>query len=112
MLLIAAILRRALDELLADRKFKSCSSGQNFSLFHEILQSSAPQVTPFTWWQRHNGEYVEGVSDINSIIVLQKIDLGFLDILAPWAGNTASRGSPSRLIMDPATIKVPWTSFH
>ena len=50
-------------------------------------------------------DYFEKVSDINSIIVLQKMDLAFLDILAPLGRKYGKQGIAVPFIMDPGYIQ-------
>ena len=52
--------------------------------FHEILQNSAPRIhSLYLVGSVLTEDYIEKISDINSIIVLQEIDFAFLDTLAP-----------------------------
>ena len=73
--------------------------------FHEILQTSAPQIhSIYLVGSALTEDYHEGVSNINSVIVLQKMDLGFLDILAPLGKKYGKQGIAVPLIMDPVYI--------
>lgn len=70
--------------------------------FHEILQNSASQI--------HSMYLVgavlakEDASKIDSVIVLEKMDLAFLDILAPLGSRYGKQGFVAPLIMDPVYI--------
>lgn len=50
-------------------------------------------------------DYIEKVSDINSIIVLQDMDLKFLDILAPLGKKYRKKGISAPLLMTPDYIQ-------
>lgn len=74
--------------------------------FHDILQSSGPNIhSIYLVGSVLTEDYLEKVSDINSIIVLQKIDLAFLDILAPLGKKYGKKGIAVPLIMDPGYLQ-------
>lgn len=74
--------------------------------FHAILQNAAPRIhSLYLVGSVLTEDYLEKVSDINSIIVLQKIDLAFLDILAPLGKTHGKQGMAVPLIMDPAYMQ-------
>lgn len=50
-------------------------------------------------------DYIEKVSDINSIIVLKEMDLGFLDLLAPLGKRYRKKGLAAPLLMTPGYIQ-------
>jgi hypothetical protein len=50
-------------------------------------------------------DYIEKVSDINSIIVLKEMDLNFLDILAPMGKKHHKKGISAPLLMTPDYIQ-------
>jgi predicted nucleotidyltransferase len=50
-------------------------------------------------------DYIEKVSDINSVIVLQEMDLKFLDILAPLGKKYRKKRISAPLLMTPEYIK-------
>ncbi|RJR40082.1 MAG: hypothetical protein C4567_11315 [Deltaproteobacteria bacterium] len=73
--------------------------------FHEILQASGPQVhSLYLSGSVLTGDYREGTSKIDSVIVLQKMDLAFLDLLAPLGRTYGKKGIAAPLIMDPAYL--------
>jgi hypothetical protein len=74
--------------------------------FHEILQDWAPQIhSIYLVGSVSPDDYLQKVSDINSIIVLHKMDLAFLDILAPLGKKYRQQGIAAPLIMDPGYIQ-------
>ena len=74
--------------------------------FHEILPDSAPVIhSIYLVGSVLTEDYLEKVSDINSIIVLQKMDLAFLDILAPLGKKYGKQGIAVPFIMDPGYIQ-------
>lgn len=73
--------------------------------FHEILQAAAANIhSLYLVGGVLTEDYQEGVSKIDSVIVLQKMDLAFLDILAPLGQNYGKKGIAAPLIMDPAYL--------
>ncbi len=74
--------------------------------FHEILQAAGEQVhSLFLVGEALTEDYQEGASKIDSVIVLQEMDLAFLDTLAPLGGKYGKQGLAAPLIMDPAYIR-------
>ena len=74
--------------------------------FHEILASSAAQIDSiYLVGGVLTEDYREGVTKIDSVIVLHKMDLAFLDILAPLGKKYGQQGFAAPLIMDPAYIR-------
>ena len=73
--------------------------------FHEILESSAAQIDSiYLVGGVLTEDYREGAAKIDSVIVLHKVDLAFLDILAPLGGKYGRQGFAAPLLMDPAYI--------
>jgi hypothetical protein len=73
--------------------------------FHEILPSSAAQIDSiYLVGGVLTEDYREGVTKIDSVIVLRQMDLAFLDILAPLGGRYGKQGFAAPLIMDPVYI--------
>ena len=73
--------------------------------FHEILAAAASQIhSLYLVGGVLTEDYQEGVSKIDSVIMLQKMDLAFLDILAPLGQNYGKQGIAAPLIMDPAYL--------
>jgi hypothetical protein len=73
--------------------------------FHEILESSAAQIDSiYLVGGVLTEDYREGAAKIDSVIVLHKVDLAFLDILAPLGGKYGRQGLAAPLLMDPAYI--------
>jgi hypothetical protein len=69
--------------------------------FHEILKNSAPQIhSLYLVGSVLTEDYLEKVSDINSVIVLQEMALDFLDILAPLGKKYGKKGIAVPLVMD------------
>jgi len=74
--------------------------------FHEILRNSAPRIhSLYLIGSSLTEDYLEKVSDINSIIVVQEIDFAFLDTLAPLGKRGRQKGLAVPLIMDPVYIQ-------
>jgi hypothetical protein len=74
--------------------------------FQEILQNSAPRIhSLYLIGSVITEDYLEKVSDINSIIVLKEIDFTFLDILAPLGKRYRRQGLAVPLIMDPVYMQ-------
>ena len=74
--------------------------------FHEILQNSAPRIhSLYLVGSVLTEDYLEKISDINSIIVLQEIDFTFLDTLAPLGKRYRRKGLAVPLIMDPVYLQ-------
>ncbi len=74
--------------------------------FHEILQKSAPRIhSLYLVGSVLTEDYLEKISDINSIIVLQEIDFAFLDTLAPLGKKYRHKGLAIPLIMDPVYLQ-------
>lgn len=74
--------------------------------FHDILQNSASNIhSIYLVGSVLTEDYLEKISDINSIIVLQKMDLAFLDILAPLGKKYRKKGIAVPLIMDAGSIR-------
>lgn len=92
----------------------TCLSTENLSpslqakispFFHEILQNSAAQIDSiYLVGGVLTEDYREGVTKIDSVIVLRQMDLAFLDILAPLGSKYGKQGFAAPLIMDPAYI--------
>jgi predicted nucleotidyltransferase len=73
--------------------------------FHEILENSAPQIhSIYLVGSVLTEDYLEQTSKIDSVIVLQKMDLAFLDVLAPLGNKYGKRGLAAPSIMDPGYI--------
>ena len=74
--------------------------------FHEILESSAARIhSLYLVGSVLTEDYLENVSDINSIIALTEIDFAFLDVLAPLGKKHGQQGLGVPLIVDPAYIQ-------
>ena len=74
--------------------------------FHEILQNSAPRIhSLYLVGSVLTEDYLEEVSDINSIIVLKEPDFAFLDTLAPLGKKYRRKGLAVPFIMDPVYIQ-------
>ncbi|MGA8573469.1 MAG: hypothetical protein WB560_13470 [Desulfobaccales bacterium] len=74
--------------------------------FHEILDSAAPRIhSLYLVGSVLTEDYLEGVSDLNSIIVLGKMDLDFLDVLAPLGPKYGKTGLAAPWVMDPGYIQ-------
>jgi predicted nucleotidyltransferase len=72
---------------------------------HDILKTSAPQIhSLYLVGGALTPDYQED-SKIDSVIVLQKMDLAFLDILAPLGKEYGKKGIAAPLIMDPVYIR-------
>lgn len=73
--------------------------------FHDVLENSAAKIhSLYLVGGVLTEDYRDGVSKIDSVIVLQKMDLAFLDILAPLGSNYGKKGIAAPLIMDPGYI--------
>lgn len=73
--------------------------------FHEILQNSAAQIhSIYLVGGVLSEDYQEKAGKIDSVVVLQKMDLAFLDILAPLGKKYGQQGFTAPLIMDPAYL--------
>ena len=73
--------------------------------FHEILAAAAPKIhSLYLVGGVLTEDYQEGASKIDSVITLQKMDLAFLDILAPLGNNYGKKGIAAPLIMDPGYL--------
>ncbi len=73
--------------------------------FHEILASSAAQIDSiYLVGGVLTEDYREGAAKIDSVIVLHKVDLAFLDILAPLGKKYGQQGLAAPLLMDPVYI--------
>ena len=73
--------------------------------FHEILASSAARIdSSYLVGGVLTEDYREGADKIDSVIVLHKVDLAFLDILAPLGSKYGRQGFAAPLLMDPAYI--------
>ncbi|MCL4501133.1 MAG: hypothetical protein M1438_04675 [Deltaproteobacteria bacterium] len=73
--------------------------------FHEILEkSSTPIDSIYLVGKVLTEDFREGVSKIDSVIVLKQMDLAFLDILAPLGKKYGQQGIAAPLIMDPVYI--------
>ena len=80
--------------------------------FHEILQNSAPRIhSLYLVGSVLTEDYLEKISDINSIIVLQEIDFAFLDTLAPLGKRFRQKGLAVPLIMDPVYLQRSLAAF-
>lgn len=74
--------------------------------FHEILERAAPRIhSLYLVGSVLTEDYFEGVSDLNSIIVLHKMDLDFLDLLAPLGRKYGKTGLAAPWVMDPGYIQ-------
>jgi hypothetical protein len=74
--------------------------------FHEVLKSAAPRIhSLYLVGSVLTEDYLEGVSDLNSFIVLRKMDLDFLDVLAPLGGKYGKTGLAAPWVMDPGYIQ-------
>ena len=74
--------------------------------FHEILPNSAPQIhSIYLVGGVLTEDYQENATKIDSVIVLKKMDLAFLDILAPLGAKYGKQGLAAPLIMDPAYLR-------
>jgi hypothetical protein len=70
--------------------------------FHALLQNSAPDIhSLYLVGSVLTEDYLPQVSDINSVIVLQKMAFAFLDTLAPLGKKYGPQGLAVPLIMDP-----------
>lgn len=79
--------------------------GKISPFFHEILEAARAKVhSLYLVGEVLTEDYQEGASKIDSVIILQKMDLAFLDILAPLGGKYGKQGLAAPLIMDPAYI--------
>jgi hypothetical protein len=75
------------------------------AFFHDILQNSAPRVhSLYLVGSVLTEDYLDNISDINSIIVLQEIDFAFLDTLVPLGKSYRRQGLAVPLVMDPAYL--------
>jgi hypothetical protein len=73
--------------------------------FHEILQAAGPRIhSLYLVGGVLTEDYREGTSKIDSVIVLQKMELAFLDLLAPLGRNYGKKGIAAPLIMDPGYL--------
>ncbi len=73
--------------------------------FHDILQDSAAKIhSMYLVGSVLTEDYQEKTAKIDSVIVLQKMDLAFLDILAPLGNKYGKQGFAAPLIMDPVYI--------
>ncbi len=74
--------------------------------FDEILPGSADQIhSIYLVGAVLTEDYQEQTSKIDSVIVLQKMDLAFLDTLAPLGRKYRQQGIAAPLIMDPGYLK-------
>jgi len=73
--------------------------------FHDVLEKAAAKIhSLYLVGGVLTEDYQDGASKIDSVIVLQKMDLAFLDILAPLGQNYGKKGIAAPLIMDPAYL--------
>ncbi|MCX5891242.1 MAG: hypothetical protein NTY36_17595 [Deltaproteobacteria bacterium] len=73
--------------------------------FHEILQNSTSQIhSVYLVGAVLTEDYQEQTTKIDSVIVLKKMDLAFLDTLAPLGAKYGKQGLAAPLIMDPAYL--------
>lgn len=73
--------------------------------FHEILQASGPQIhSLYLVGRALTEDYRERASKIDSVIILKKMDLAFLDLLAPLGRTYGEKGIAAPLIMDPGYL--------
>ena len=73
--------------------------------FHEILKAGGPKIhSLYLVGGVLTEDYQEGASKIDSVIMLQKMDLSFLDILAPLGRKYGQEGIAAPLIMDPGYL--------
>ena len=74
--------------------------------FHDLLKNSAPHIhSIYLVGSVLTEDYLEKVSDINSIIVLQKMNFAFLDTLATLGKKYRKKGLAVPLIMDPVYLQ-------
>ncbi len=74
--------------------------------FHEILRSSAARLhSIYLVGTVLTDDYQEQTSKIDSVILLEKMDLAFLDTLAPLGQKYRQQGIAAPLIMDPGYLK-------
>jgi hypothetical protein len=74
--------------------------------FHEILQDWAPRIhSIYLVGNVLSEDEVEKVSGINSVIMLRKMELAFLDVLAPLGRKYRRQGIGAPLIMDPGYLQ-------
>ena len=88
---VSAIVTPFLEDILRDSSWKIHS-------FHVIGSA----VTP---------DFIAKKSDINSIVVLQEMDLKFVEFLAPLGKKYGGKGLSAPLIMTPAYIKSSLDAF-
>jgi hypothetical protein len=80
--------------------------------FHDILQNSAPRIhSLYLVGSILTEDYLEKISDINSIIMLQEIDFAFLDTLAPLGRKYLQKGLAVPLTIDPAYMQSSLNVF-
>ena len=74
--------------------------------FQEILEKSAPNLhSLYIVGSALTGDFIEKVSDINSIIVLKEMDLAFLDLLAPMGRKYRKQRLAAPLTLTPDSIQ-------
>ena len=78
--------------------------------FHEILENSAPQIhSIYLVGSVLTEDYQEKTSKIDSVIVLKKMDLAFLDVLAPLGNKYGKKGLAPRVFAQFNALIVPRT---
>jgi hypothetical protein len=79
--------------------------GRIVPFFQEILEKAEPQLHSLHLiGSALTADFIEKVSDINSIIVLKEMDLKFLDILAPMGQKYRKQGIAAPLTLTPDAI--------
>ncbi len=74
--------------------------------FHEILQNAPARVhSIYLVGSVLTEDYRDKLGDVNSLIILQKMDLAFLDVLAPLGKTYGPQGITAPTIMDPAYLQ-------
>jgi hypothetical protein len=74
--------------------------------FQEILAAAAATIhSLYLVGGVLTEDYQEGATKIDSVIILKKMDLSFLDILAPLGRQYGQRGIAAPLIMDPGYLQ-------
>ncbi len=76
-----------------------------YPFVHDILENSAPQIhSIYLVGSVLTGDEPVKTTNIDSVVVLKKIDLAFLEVLAPLGNKYGKKGLASPLIMDPGYI--------
>ncbi|MEW6659112.1 MAG: hypothetical protein AB1424_10670 [Thermodesulfobacteriota bacterium] len=75
--------------------------GKISPFFQEILEAAAAQIhSLYLVGGVLTEDYREGAAKIDSVIILKKMDLSFLDVLAPLGRKYGKQGMAAPLIMD------------